>query len=47
MMLNSLAKEASKKDKIAMKNYFATACKYETFFGIWSITLVIVNKLHN
>ena len=32
MMLNSLAKKASEKDKIAMKNHFATACKYECLF---------------
>ena len=32
MMLDALAKEASKKDKIAMKNHFAIACKYECLF---------------
>jgi thiaminase/transcriptional activator TenA len=32
MMLEVLSKEASKKEKIAMKNHFATACKYECLF---------------
>jgi thiaminase/transcriptional activator TenA len=32
MMLDALSKEASKKEKIAMKNSFATACKYECLF---------------
>ena len=32
MMLDALAREAREKDKIAMKNHFATACKYEYLF---------------
>jgi thiaminase (transcriptional activator TenA) len=32
MMLDALGKEANEKDKMAMKNYFATACKYECLF---------------
>jgi thiaminase/transcriptional activator TenA len=32
MMLDALGKEANEKDKMAMKNHFATACKYEYLF---------------
>jgi thiaminase/transcriptional activator TenA len=32
MMFDTLAKEASEKDKMMMKNHFATACKYECLF---------------
>jgi thiaminase len=32
MMLDALGKEANEKDKMAMKNHFATACKYECLF---------------
>lgn len=35
-ILCALAKEASNKDKIVMKKYFATACNYELLF--WDIT---------
>jgi thiaminase/transcriptional activator TenA len=32
MMLDTLAKEASEKDKMLMKSHFATSCKYECLF---------------
>ena len=32
MMLDALAKEANKKDKMVMKNHFATACRHEYLF---------------
>jgi thiaminase (transcriptional activator TenA) len=42
MMLDALAKEASKKDKMAMKNYFATTCKYEYIF--WEMAYNLGSK---
>ena len=42
MMLDALAKEASEKDKIAMKNHFATACKYEYLF--WNMAYNLDSK---
>ena len=42
MMLNALAKEASEKDKMAMKNHFATACKYEYLF--WDMAYNLGSK---
>ncbi|MDF2769768.1 MAG: thiaminase-2, partial [Nitrososphaeraceae archaeon] len=32
MMLDALGKEANEKDKMAMKNHFATSCNYECLF---------------
>ncbi len=31
-MLDALGKEVNEKDKMVMKNHFATACKYEYLF---------------
>jgi thiaminase/transcriptional activator TenA len=43
MMLDALSKEASKKEKIAMKNSFATACKYECLF--WDMAYNFCSKI--
>jgi thiaminase/transcriptional activator TenA len=42
IMLDALAKEASEKDKMAMKNHFATACKYEYLF--WDMAYNLGSK---
>jgi thiaminase (transcriptional activator TenA) len=42
MMLDSLAKEANEKDKMVMKNRFATACRYEYLF--WGMAYNLGSK---
>jgi thiaminase (transcriptional activator TenA) len=42
IMLNVLGKEASEKEKMAMKNHFATACKYECLF--WDMAYNLGSK---
>jgi thiaminase (transcriptional activator TenA) len=42
MILDVLAKEASEKDKMVMKNHFATACKYEYLF--WDMAYNLGSK---
>ena len=38
IILDTLANKASKKDKIVMKNHFATSSMHYDFFWIWTIT---------
>ncbi|HEX7206582.1 MAG TPA: hypothetical protein VF233_00270, partial [Nitrososphaeraceae archaeon] len=43
IMLDVLGKEANEKEKMAMKNHFATACKYECLF--WDMAYNLGTKL--